>query len=208
MPEVEYTVQLLTAPERVWAFVEDFENWAPYLVGFQKLDVVDDRISNWTVRGDLGVLSREVSIRAEITNWDPHRRVDFELTGISEQLAGAGTFLLGPAGAAAAAEAGEADTGPAHGADATPGRWARIRHRWARLLLRRLTRRTAPARVAGAEPAPAPPDGVACSELTFRLQLTPGGAMGPMVEVLLGPMMRPAAEDLANGIRVALDGSR
>jgi carbon monoxide dehydrogenase subunit G len=198
MPEIEHSVRIDAPVERVWAYVEKLPNWAPLMIGFQKLQLVDDRRSIWTVRGDVGILSREVDIQADITLWEPLQRVEFTVTGLTERLTGQGSFVLEPAG----------EQGPAAGSAspqaATPRvpLLRRLRMAVARFLLRRVmsspARRSAPA---GPGPAAAGGPG---SVLTFRLRVSPGGPMAPMLELLMGPMLEPAAEDLAEGIRKAL----
>jgi hypothetical protein len=83
------------------------------------------------------------------------------------------------------------------------GWWTRFRRRMARRLIRRARRTTpvaAPAREASAGmPGPA-------SYLTFRLEVAPGGPMAPMVEMLMEPLLVPAAEDLSLQIQQALEG--
>jgi hypothetical protein len=41
--------------------------------------------------------------------------------------------------------------------------------------------------------------------MSFELRLTPGGPMAPMFELLMAPLLEPAAEDLAAGIRGVLE---
>src|SRR5262249_50965991 len=43
------------------------------------------------------------------------------------------------------------------------------------------------------------------SRLAFHLEVTPGGPMAPMIELLMSPLLEPAAEDLAVGIRKELE---
>lgn len=198
MPEIEHSVEIDASTDRTWRFVEVLPNWAPYLVGFRNLEIVDDRTSLWTLRGDLGILSREVVVRAEIVRWDPGARVDFTISGVTESLTGGGSFVL--------AEARLAESGHTSAAPPAPGWFRRAK----RALMRRMVRRVAGRRgstkasvaadVGVREHAVAGPR----SRLTFTLQVKPGGAMAPMAEMLMGPMMQPAAEELANGIRQAL----
>ena len=224
MPETEYSAEIAAPVERVWSFVEVLENWAPYLVGFEKFEQVDDRRSIWTLRGDVGILSREVDLQADITLWEPLRRVEFTVTGLTERLEGSGSFLLetleNAGGSGVGSEVGSAGgtgTRDAGGADRParrPSFFKRLRLAIARSLLRRITRRSARSR--SPEPAVehAPPtadaadslgDGRERSRLTFRLQMSVGGPMAPMVELLMAPMLEPAAQDLADAIRRAVE---
>lgn len=206
MAEVEYTTEIGRPVKAVWRYVERIENWAPLVVGFQRLEIVDDRRSIWTLRGDVGVLAREVDLQADITVWEPGRRVEFTVFGLTEQVEGDGEFRLEDAGQE---DAPVRPTAPPKG-----GWWRRLRMRVARFLLRRATRRgaqvrdTAVAAPVSSDEAPAPSDETeGRSRLTFRLRVSPGGPMAPMVDVLMEPMLEPAAEDLARGIRHALEGN-
>ena len=224
MPETEYSAEIAAPVERVWSFVEVLENWAPYLVGFEKLEQVDDRRSIWTLRGDVGILSREVDLQADITLWEPLRRVEFTVTGLTERLEGSGSFLLetlenaGSGGVGSeVGSAGGTGTRDAGGADRParrPSFFKRLRLAIARSLLRRITRRSARSRSPEPAVAHAPPtadaaeslgDGGARSRLTFRLEMSVGGPMAPMVELLMAPMLEPAAQDLADAIRKAVE---
>lgn len=181
MIEADYTVEVAAPVERVWSYVEVIPNWAPFLVGFQKLELVDDRRSVWTLRGDVGVLAREVEIQADITAWEPPRRAEFTVTGLTERLTGSGWFTLSPAGSPVAAPA-------------RPPWWRRLRFALARWLLRRLS--------GSPRPAPRPESGApAQSRLHFHLEIAPGGPMAPMVELLMRPMIEPAAQDFLREIQ-------
>lgn len=196
MPEIEHSVRIGAPVERVWEYVEKLPNWAPLMVGFQKLELIDDRRSVWTLRGDVGILSREVDIRADITLWEPMRRVEFTVTGLTERITGEGSFVLETADAPASAPVAQP---AARRAEVL----RRLRTAIARFLMRRIT--SSPAR----QPAVAAPGSAAAggggSALTFCLKVSPGGPMAPMLELLMAPMLEPAAADLAEGIRKALE---
>ncbi|HVX21686.1 MAG TPA: SRPBCC family protein [Acidimicrobiales bacterium] len=219
MPEVSYTTEIARPADEVWQYVEDFDNWAHLMIGYQKLRIVTDRQSVWTLRGDVGILSREVDVQVDITEWDPLHRVAFVVQGLTERLEGSGSFLLEEVGGDPGADGAAGPTaggGPAP-APARRGLFYRFRLAMARSLLRRMRRRSARTGGAGtgrpegpAAPARSAPvttgSPAVGSRLTFRLAVTPGGPMAPMLEVLMEPMLEPAAEDLALGIRQALEG--
>lgn len=210
MPQIRYTVQIATPVERVWAFVEHLPNWAPLMIGYQKLVEVNDRQSIWTLKGDVGMLAREVDLQADITVWEPLKRVEFTLTGLTEKLTGSGTFTLEPA---TGDDAGEAETPAGKPPAATAPARRGLREVFARFqawMLRRMMKRAEGAdeavRAAAATIASAPAgSGGAGSLLTFELHVQPGGPMAPMLEVLMAPMLEPAVSDLTKGIRAALE---
>ncbi|MFY1699731.1 hypothetical protein [Solwaraspora sp. WMMA2101] len=240
MIEASYTLDIDVGVDEVWSFVEVIPNWAHFLVGFQKLDLVDDRRSIWTLRGDVGVLAREVDLQADITVWEPGRRAEFTITGLTERITGQGSFDIVPIdepsvpGDATAADPGDGSSASADGTSASgeprrseseeqtrPGLLRRIRFALAGRLLRWLNRRRAthpPAGSAAGSPAaagqesttptPSGPPRTDRSRLRFHLQLTPQGPMAPMVELLMGPMVEPTAEDFLRNIRQALEARR
>ncbi len=93
MPEVEYK-NIVNAPmEEVWGFVSVIEKWAPFLKGYQKHDEISDTESIWILKGDVGVLSRTVEMKVNITNWDDESKtVEFTVEGINEKADGGGVF--------------------------------------------------------------------------------------------------------------------
>jgi carbon monoxide dehydrogenase subunit G len=222
MAETEYSTEIAAPVERVWSYVEDLNAWAPLMVGFQKLEVVDDRRSIWTLRGDVGILAREVDIQADITLWDPLRRVEFTVTGITERIEGEGVFILE---SLVDADLSPTEAAKTQGSADPPKRakklslFKRLQYAIGRAVFRRMKRRSAKATPAPADvedvqsTAPQPDasaaspatSGPAQSRLSFRLQIALAGPMAPMLEVLMGPMLEPAAKDLADGIRQAVE---
>src|ERR1700760_69615 len=94
MPEVEYVTTMTLAPERVWEFVRDMNNWAPFLTGYQKHEIESETDSIWTLKGDVGVLARMVRLKAHVTDWSGPDRVAFTLTGLNEAVEGGGELVM------------------------------------------------------------------------------------------------------------------
>jgi carbon monoxide dehydrogenase subunit G len=192
MAEHTHSVTTSVAPDVVWAFVSDMDQWAPLLLGYQSHEKKSDRESTWTIKGDVGSLSRIVDFRVSITEWNERESVLFTLEGVSEPLQGDGSFHL---------EALDPDEAIALRASVAEeprvGFFVRL---WAALLRRLLGRGASPgARDRGA--ATEPP----AVRLTFRLSLKPGGAMAPMLDAMIKPVMVATAEDLAQRIVVHLE---
>jgi carbon monoxide dehydrogenase subunit G len=220
MIEIDYTVEIAAPIDEVWTYLWNIPNWAHLMIGFQTVKVVDERHSLWTLKGDVGMLSREVDLEVIIDDWEPRSFLNFTVNGLTEQIAGNGTFRIGEApGASASAPAGHGASASApagHGASASGESWRRrLRRRWAEFLFNVITksakkqagqrRRDEPA-AAARTTAPGASGSGARSRLTFHLEVSPGGPMAPMIELLMSPLLEPAAKDLAIGIRTELEG--
>jgi len=175
MPEVVYSKSVPASRERIWEYVKDMDNWAPFIMGYQSHEQKDDRHSIWTVKGEMGVLARTVVFDVKITEWLPLQRVSFSLEGVTEKCDGGGSFLIGakeqPIGAVSRSRRG--------------GRF--------RALLRRWFRRS------GREEASAETlvDSADETAFSFTLSLHAGGMTGPVVNAMIEPLMGKAADDLA-----------
>jgi carbon monoxide dehydrogenase subunit G len=191
MPEVEYTTVVNLPPEKVWDFVKDMNNWAPFLTGYQKHQILSETDSIWTLKGDVGVLARTVELKAHITEWNGPLRVSFTLAGINELVEGGGTLTMGPYTQTASAAASILKK---------PSLLRRIIDAIFRFFFRRVNG-PAPEREMKVLPAS---DGSA-SRLQFILRMDAGGPTGPLVNAMLGPALLPAAEDLANKIAAHLE---
>jgi probable F420-dependent oxidoreductase len=99
MPKVDYTTTIEVQRSTVWEFVRDMNNWAPFAKGYQAHEVVNDRESLWTVKGDIGPISRVTKFHVQITEWIEGEGVGFVLKGINESISGEGTIRLADASA-------------------------------------------------------------------------------------------------------------
>jgi carbon monoxide dehydrogenase subunit G len=176
LPEVIYSKTLPASEAQIWGFVKDIDNWAGFIMGYQSHEIVDDRHSSWTVRGEVGVLARTVSFDVTITEWVEPERVRFELEGTTERFDGEGSFLIG----AAAQPEGIDFVG-------TQRRGGVLRRLFRRIFARRAAKRRA-AKVA---------DSAAGTEFSFRLIMQAGGMTGPVVNAMMEPLMVKAADELA-----------
>jgi carbon monoxide dehydrogenase subunit G len=180
MPECRYTTTMPLPREDVWEFVKDMNNWAPFVTGYQKHEALSETDSIWTLKGDVGILSRVVELKAHVTEWNGPERVTFTLTGLNESVDGEGVLTMEPA-------ALEAPAPP------PPSLWKRL-VKWLFALFTG----------GGAARAELPAGTRAASRLTFFLKMEAGGAMGPLVNAMLGPALEPAAEELATKIAAHL----
>ena len=187
MPEVEYATTMCLPRPLVWEFVKDMNNWARFLTGYQKHEILDETDSVWTLKGDVGILSRVVKLQAHITEWIDQERVAFTLTGLNEKVDGGGVLVMDEV---------KVDAPPP---PKPKRRWfgRRFLDWFFRMMFRRM-HGEGPRRLAA-------PAGAARARLSFTLRMDAGGPTGPLVNAMLGPALMPAAEDLANKIAAHLE---
>ena len=179
MPEVEHSVDVAAPVAAVWAFVSEIDNWAPLVAGYQRHAKEGAHDSVWHLKGELGGLTRIAEFRVRVTRWEGPERVDFELAGLDEPVTGEGSFTATPFG----------DSEPA------PALPRSLLARLWRAVVRRLFG------LAAGQDAPAATGGAtATTRITFRLALHGGGRTGPLLMLLVAPMLQPVAEDLATRI--------
>lgn len=204
MAEAEYVTTTRVPLARVWDFVQEMDNWGRFVTGYQKHEKHDDRHSTWTLKGDVGVLSRTLTFQVEIVEWNGPSRVSFTLAGVNEPMKGSGTFTLETvAGDSADSEATpQAADAPASPPEPRRNPLFRLLQAFWRWLLGRGAG-GAPQRDAAATTAASAGDTL--TRLRFQLRLDPGGPMAPMVDAMIRPLMLPAAENLANRILAELE---
>jgi carbon monoxide dehydrogenase subunit G len=108
MPEISYKTSMAAPRARVWEFVRDMNNWAPFSRGYQEHEVLNDRESIWTVKGDLGPISRITKFHVTITEWVEGEKVAFTVKGLNEPITGEGAILISDGEAASTAIQGNA----------------------------------------------------------------------------------------------------
>ncbi len=188
MAEAEYTTTATLPIETIWDFVSEMDNWASFVAGYQQHEKQSASESIWTLKGDVGVLTRTLTFRVQIGEWSPPDRILFSLEGLNEDMKGEGSFTL---------EAWEGPLEDPTGPKKKPlARVFEAISRW----IYRLFRGPAPSR---APAIPGSTQGV--SRMTFKLRLDPGGPMAPMIDAMVQPMLLPTAEDLANRIMAHLE---
>ena len=211
MAEAEYTTTTRVPIDRVWDFVQEMDNWGRFVTGYQKHEKQDETHSTWTLKGDVGVLSRTLTFKVVITEWNGPGRVAFTLDGVNEPMKGEGTFTMSSEvgdrefdEVAARLRLATRDDGVATALPVPPRRnfLFRLLESFWRWVLG-VAGGGAPAREAGATRAASAGDTM--TRLTFKLRLSPGGPMAPMVEAMIRPLLLPAAEDLANRILAQLE---
>lgn len=195
MAEASYTTTTRLPVESIWAFVQDMDNWARFVTGYQSHEKRSDAESCWTLKGDLGVLSRSLTFEVLITEWRAPSQVRFTLRGLNEPMSGGGAFTIESQASGARSElAAPLPMAPA--ARGFVARWLEALARWFLGLVGGRAEREAPTTAAAGE---------SLSTMQFQLRLDPGGPMAPMVNAMITPLLLPAAEQLADKILAHLE---
>ena len=92
MPEASHTLMVQAPLGVVWEFVREMGKWARLVPGFQHFVPIDERQSRWTVKGNLGVVSRTVEFCVDITEWVECSQVAFRLRALNENATGRGAL--------------------------------------------------------------------------------------------------------------------
>ncbi|MGN7388940.1 CoxG family protein [Sporosarcina sp. SAFN-015] len=92
MPSGTHTTELDLPIEKVWDFVKDMDRWAPLVPGYIEHEIINDKQSTWTFKGDIGIMQKTVKLQIDITEWTEPSLVTFDLTGLNENFAGNGYF--------------------------------------------------------------------------------------------------------------------
>jgi len=93
MPSGIHNIKLNVPIENVWNFVSVIDNWAPLVPGYISHEIISDKESTWSFKGDLGFMKKTVKLKVDITSWEEPNRVTFNLTGLSDNFVGEGYFL-------------------------------------------------------------------------------------------------------------------
>ncbi|MGG0668624.1 SRPBCC family protein [Lederbergia citrisecunda] len=92
MPSGTHTTELDIPIEKVWDFVSDMNRWAPLVPGYIEHEILSEKQSTWTFKGDIGIMQKTVKLQIDITEWREPTLVTFDLKGLNENFAGNGYF--------------------------------------------------------------------------------------------------------------------
>jgi carbon monoxide dehydrogenase subunit G len=75
MPQRETRFSVNAAPEELWRFIRDFESLCTCVPGVERINLIDERTADLTVREKVGVIPMVLTLRATIESEDPPRRL-------------------------------------------------------------------------------------------------------------------------------------
>ena len=199
MPSVEHSRPVAAPLADVWEFVRDMDNWAPLVTGYQKHEKLSENESIWFLKGELGGLTRIAEFKAIISEWDEQGRVVFTLEGRNEPVTGSGEFFAVPV-----IPQEKVALQPLHSAERTR-LWDRLIQSIARWIFKAVfskDQHRAKAIISASNESEAE------TEIRFQLTLKAGGMAGPAMNMLIAPMLKPVAQDLADNIAEAIIARR
>lgn len=102
MPQREAKFAVNAPPDELWRFIRDFQSLCTCIPGVERINVVDDRTADLTVREKVGVVPLILTLRAQIDSEDPPRRLHATAKAehvtmaidVTLQATGSGTELL------------------------------------------------------------------------------------------------------------------
>ena len=71
MPQREAKFEVSARPEEVWRFIRDFQSLCSCIPGVERLNVLDERTAELTVKEKVGVVPLIVNLRAQIDAEEP-----------------------------------------------------------------------------------------------------------------------------------------
>jgi carbon monoxide dehydrogenase subunit G len=92
MPTVTHSVEIDAPLPTTWAFVRDMQNWAELVPGFQEMASASDLDSVWKVRGDVGILTKLVTMDVHVDEWVEQSHVNFSMVCREEPLKANGSL--------------------------------------------------------------------------------------------------------------------
>lgn len=92
MPEAEHIVEVRAPQSKVWEFVSNMDKWAPLVPGYVSHEKKGEKESLWTLKGDVGILTKKVTFQINITEWTEPSKVAFTMKGVNENVSGKGYF--------------------------------------------------------------------------------------------------------------------
>lgn len=75
MPQRETRFTVNAHPHELWKFIRDFQSLCTCIPGVEKIELVDDRTADLTVKEKVGVIPMVLTLRASIDSEEPPRRL-------------------------------------------------------------------------------------------------------------------------------------
>ncbi|WP_312095780.1 SRPBCC family protein [Niallia sp.] len=94
MPSKKHSIIVHANAKKVWDFVRSMNNWAPLVPGYISHHILNEKVSTWEFKIDMGLFKKKVEMEVTILEWKEPSKVTFNLVGINEHFEGNGYFLV------------------------------------------------------------------------------------------------------------------
>ncbi|WP_227937561.1 CoxG family protein [Alkalihalobacillus deserti] len=78
--------------ETMWEFIKNMKNWATCMPGYVSFEQVDENVSVWALKGDMGIVKRTVDFTVTVTERNRPEHIAFTLEAKSEGVKGEGSY--------------------------------------------------------------------------------------------------------------------
>jgi carbon monoxide dehydrogenase subunit G len=93
MPTVTHTVAVEAPLATTWKFVKEPRNWAELMPGYEGMEELSESDSEWKIRGDVGILTKLVTMQVHVTEWVEMSHVNFTVVCKEEPLTAEGALV-------------------------------------------------------------------------------------------------------------------
>ena len=90
--EGKHSIELSMSIEEIWAYISDINAWASSVPGYVSHEIMNDKQSEWAIKGDMGILKKTANLQVEITEWTEPCVVAFQFKSISGDFSGSGRY--------------------------------------------------------------------------------------------------------------------
>jgi carbon monoxide dehydrogenase subunit G len=94
MPSKKHSIIVHANSRKVWDFVRSMNNWAPLVPGYINHHIINEKVSTWEFKIDMGLFKKKIELEVTILEWKEPSKVTFSLVGINEHFEGNGYFTV------------------------------------------------------------------------------------------------------------------
>ena len=94
MPSKKHSIIVHANAKKVWDFVRSMNNWAPLVPGYVNHKIINDTVSTWEFKIDMGLFKKKIEMKVTILEWKEPTKVTFDLEGINDHFKGNGYFMV------------------------------------------------------------------------------------------------------------------
>lgn len=90
------SVEVNTAEQGLWSFLEEKSNWAVLIPGYLHHEFESNNQMIWVFKGDFGIVQKAVKLKLTVNQMEVNQKIAFDLEGLSDNINGNGYFIMEP----------------------------------------------------------------------------------------------------------------